>query len=99
LYTETLDNCTLDTVSALDQVDGNVLSLLRGKEHDVMERIRQVSFQLERLEKQHDITSAMIETLLLDLRALPNIVRLERNLDTLGDLMGRVNSADMELNR
>jgi hypothetical protein len=89
----------VDTVSALDQVDGDVLSLLRGKEHDVMERIRQVSFQLERLEKQHAITSATLETLQLDLRALPNIVRLGRNLDTLGDLMSRVSSADMVLNR
>lgn len=84
---------------ALDQVDGDVLSLLRGKERDVLERIGQVSFQLERLEKQHAISSAMIETLLQDLRALPSVVRLGRNLDTLADLMGRVSSADMVLNR
>jgi hypothetical protein len=87
------------TVSALDQVDGGVFTLLRSKEHDVMERIRQVSFQLESLERQQAMTSATIETLQLDLKALPNIVRLERNLDTLRDLMNRVNSAHMQLNR
>jgi hypothetical protein len=80
-------------------VDGDVLSLLRGKERDVMERLGQVSFQLERLERQHAITSSTIETLQMDLRALPNIVRLERNLDTLGDLTNRVNSADVQLKR
>lgn len=64
-----------------------------------MERIRQVSFQLESLERQQAMTSATIETLQLDLKALPNIVRLERNLDTLRDLMNRVNSAHMQLNR
>ena len=90
---------TMATVSALDQVDGDVRSLLRGKERDVLERLGQVSFQLERLEKQHAISSAMIESLLQDLRALPSVVRLGRNLDTLADLMGRVSSADMVLNR
>jgi hypothetical protein len=78
---------------------GDVLSLLRGKENDVINRIRQVSLQLGRLEKQHAITSGTIETLQLDLKALPNIVRLGRNLDTLRDLMSRVDSADRQLNR
>jgi hypothetical protein len=92
--------CRVDTVSAADQVDGgDVLSLLRGKENDVINRIRHVSLQLERLEKQHAVTSSTIETLQLDLKALPNIVRLGRNLDTLWDLTSRIDSADRELNR
>jgi hypothetical protein len=87
------------TVSAPDQVDGEVFSLLRSKEYRVMKRIGHVLRQLERLEEQHAITSATMQTIQLDLRALPNIVRLGRNLDTLGDLMNRVDSADMQLNR
>jgi hypothetical protein len=78
---------------------GDVLSQLRGKENDVISLIGQVSLQLERLEKQHAITSGTMETLHLDLKALPNVVRLGRNLDTLRDLMSRVDSADRELNR
>jgi chromosome segregation ATPase len=75
------------------------LPQLRDKEHDMRAMIEQVSRHLELLEEQHADTSAMITNLQNDLRALPNIVKLDRNLDTLTDLMNRVNTADTQLTR
>jgi hypothetical protein len=89
----------VNIVSAPEKLDGVELSMLRDKEHEVIERIGQVSLQLERLEAQHAITSANIHNLQKDFKSLPHIVKLERNLDTLDDLINRVDFADVQLNR
>lgn len=75
------------------------LPQLRDKEQDVMAIMGQVSRSLERLEGQYTLTTATISSLQRDLGALPSIVQLDRHLDTLTDLMNRVDSADTQLSR
>ena len=64
-----------------------------------MEWIGQVSRQLDGLEQKQAVTLVTVQTLQRNLKALPNIIRLGRNLDTLEDLMNQVDSAYTELNR
>lgn len=78
---------------------GMRLPELQDKEQDVRAMIVEVSRHLERLEEQHAVTSAMITNLQNDLRALPDIIKVDRNLDTLTDLMNRVDTSDTQLNR
>ena len=89
----------MDIVSALDKIGGMEFSLLRDMERDVMEWIGQVSSRLDSLEQQQAVTLATVHILQRNLQALPNIIRLGSNLDRLEDLMSRVDSADMHLNR
>ena len=64
-----------------------------------MEWSGQVSRQLDGLEQKQAVTLVTVQTLQRNLKALPNIIRLGRNLDTLEDLMNQVDSAYTELNR
>lgn len=64
-----------------------------------MDWIGQVSHQLDSLEQQHAVTLATVQTLHRNLKALPNIIRVDRNLDVLEDLLNQVDSADTELKR
>jgi hypothetical protein len=89
----------VDIVSALDNAGGVAIPFLRDKERDVMEWIGQVSRQLDGLEQKQAVTLVTVQTLQRNLKALPNIIRLGRNLDTLEDLMNQVDSAYTELNR
>jgi chromosome segregation ATPase len=86
-------------VSDSEKVAGMQLPQLQDKEQEVKEMIWEVSRQLQRLEEQHAVTTAVMASLQADLQALPNIVKLDRNLDTLTDLMNRVDAADTQLDR
>ena len=89
----------MNIVSGLDKAGGWKLPLLREKERDLMEWFGQVSRQLDHLEQEHAVTLFTVQTLQKNLKILPNIIRLGRNLDALEDLMNRVDSTERELNR
>ena len=73
------------------------LPLLRGKERQVIERIGEVSRQIERLETLQQVTAAGTVHILL--REIPRILRFELKMDKLEDFVGIVDVADLQLKR
>ncbi|XP_069676285.1 uncharacterized protein orion isoform X1 [Periplaneta americana] len=79
------------------ELDGVELPLLRGKERKVIERIGEVTRQLDRLRlEQQAMTASMINSLMRD---LPQLMRLEYRLEKLADYMSQIDIADLQLKR